>query len=203
MATRCVFCGKNLSFFDGKTLLCGNTIQRVCPACWDGMQELDQEERAHRALDTGRAEGAETIRAFLDSQEQKRRTMAQAREAAREALKTDKRCLRCGGVMERYGRRQLHLGEESLFGTVARDGLFASWLTVDILRCADCGKAEFYLPEPPELEYLPKAPEAQVVCPVCGTRYPAGTQCPACARERTDRAANTTRKKEEKPPWEK
>lgn len=199
MAKRCVFCGKNLSFFDEKTLLCGNTLQRVCSACWAGMQELDQEERAHRALDTGRAEGAETIRAFLDSQEQKRRTMAQAREA----LKTDKRCLRCGGVMERYGRRQLHLGEESLFGTVARDGLFASWLTVDILRCADCGKAEFYLPEPPELEYLPKAPEAQVACPVCGTRYPAGTQCPACARERAGRAANTTRKKEEKPPWEK
>ena len=32
MAKRCVFCGKNLSFFDDKTLLCGNALQRVCTA---------------------------------------------------------------------------------------------------------------------------------------------------------------------------
>lgn len=142
MAKRCVFCGKNLSFFDDKTLLCGNALQRVCTACWAELQDLDQEERAHRALDTGRAEEPEVIQTFLDSLEQRRQAAARAKEA----LKTDKRCLRCGGVMERYGRKKFHLGEESLFGTVARDGLFASWLTVDILRCADCGRAEFFLP---------------------------------------------------------
>ena len=199
MAKRCVFCGKNLSFFDEKTLLCGNTLQRVCSACWAGMQELDQEERGRRALDTGRAEEAETIRAFLDSQEQKRRTMAQAREA----LKTDKRCLRCGGVMERYGRRQLHLGEESLFGTVARDGLFASWLTVDILRCADCGRAEFFLPEPPEMGSIPKAPEEQVVCPVCGAKHSPLINCPNCALNRRTGQSEPPRGGGKKPPWEK
>ena len=119
MAKRCVFCGKNLSFFDDKTLLCGNALQRVCTACWAELQDLDQEERAHRALDTGRAEEPEVIQAYLDRLEQ----MRQAQARAREALKTDKRCLRCGGVMERYGRKKFHLGEESLFGTVAPDNL--------------------------------------------------------------------------------
>ena len=99
MAKRCVFCGKNLSFFDDKTLLCGNALQRVCTACWAELQDLAQEERAHRALDTGRAEEPEVIQAYLDRLEQTR----QAQARAREALKTDKRCLRCGGVMERPG----------------------------------------------------------------------------------------------------
>ena len=109
MAKRCVFCGKNLSFFDDKTLLCGNALQRVCTACWAELQDLDQEERAHRALDTGRAEEPEVIQAYLDRLEQ----MRQAQARAREALKTDKRCLRCGGVMERYGRKKFHLGRRA------------------------------------------------------------------------------------------
>ena len=81
MAKRCVFCGKNLSFFDDKTLLCGNALQRVCTACWAELQDLDQEERAHRALDTGRAEEPEVIQAFLDRLEQTRQAQARAREA--------------------------------------------------------------------------------------------------------------------------
>ena len=87
MAKRCVFCGKTLSFFDEKTLLCGNALQSVCSACWAGMQDMDQEERARRALDTGRAEEPEVIQAYLDRLEQ----MRQAQARAREALKTDKR----------------------------------------------------------------------------------------------------------------
>ena len=199
MAKRCVFCGKTLSFFDEKTLLCGNALQRVCTACWAGMQDLDQEERAHRALDTGRAEEPEVIQAFLDRLEQTR----QAQARAREALKTDKRCLRCGGVMERYGRNKFHLGEESLFGTVARDGLFASWLTVDILRCADCGRAEFFLPEPPEMGSIPKAPEEQVVCPVCGAKHSPLINCPNCALNRRPTQSETPRSGGKRPPWEK
>ena len=81
MAKRCVFCGKNLSFFDDKTLLCGNALQSVCSACWAGMQDMDQEERARRALDTGRAEEPEVIQAYLDRLEQMRQAQARAREA--------------------------------------------------------------------------------------------------------------------------
>ena len=199
MAKRCVFCGKTLSFFDEKTLLCGNALQSVCSACWAGMQDMDQEERARRALDTGRAEEPEVIQTFLDSLERKRQAVAQAREA----LKTDKRCLRCGGVMERYGRKKFHLGEDSLFGTVARDGLFAAWLTVDVLRCADCGRAEFFLPDPPELEDVPKAPEEQVVCPVCGARHSPLINCPNCAMNRRTTQREKPRGGGKKPPWEK
>ena len=199
MAKRCVFCGKTLSFFDEKTLLCGNALQSVCSACWAELQDLDQEERAHRALDTGRAEEPEVIQAFLDRLEQ----MRQAQARAREALKTDKRCLRCGGVMERYGRKKFHLGEESLFGTVARDGLFAAWLTVDVLRCADCGRAEFFLPDPPEPEEVSKAPEEQVVCPVCGARHSPLINCPNCALNRRPAQSEPPRGSGKKPPWEK
>lgn len=199
MAKRCVFCGKTLSFFDEKTLLCGNALQSVCSACWAGMQDMDQEERARRALDTGRAEEPEVIQTFLDSLERRRQAVAQAREA----LKTDKRCLRCGGVMERYGRKKFHLGEDSLFGTVARDGLFAAWLTVDVLRCADCGRAEFFLPDPPELEDVPKAPEEQVVCPVCGARHSPRINCPNCALNRRTTQREKPRGGGKKPPWEK
>ena len=121
MAKRCVFCGKNLSFFDDKTLLCGNALQRVCTACWAELQDLDQEERAHLALDTGRAEEPEVIQAYLDRLEQ----MRQAQARAREALKTDKRCLRCGGVMERYGRKGARglLKEVSLFDVYRGKGV--------------------------------------------------------------------------------
>ena len=199
MAKRCVFCGKTLSFFDEKTLLCGNALQSVCSACWAEMQDLDQEERARRALDTGRAAEPEVIQTFLDSLERRRQAVAQAREA----LKTDKRCLRCGGVMERYGRKKFHLGEESLFGTVARDGLFAAWLTVDVLRCADCGRAEFFLPDPPELEDIPKAAEEQVVCPVCGARHSPLINCPNCALNRRTAQSEKPRSGGKKPPWEK
>ena len=62
MAKRCVFCGKTLSFFDEKTLLCGNALQSVCSACWAGMQDMDQEERAHRAA----AVAEEMHRAYLN-----------------------------------------------------------------------------------------------------------------------------------------
>lgn len=70
--------------------------------------------------------------------------------------------------MEKYGMKRFHLGDDGLLGPVARDGLFASWLEVEIIRCAHCGKAEFYLPEPPE---LPEVEEDMVTCPECGTRH--------------------------------
>ena len=62
MAKRCVFCGKTLSFFDEKTLLCGNAFQSVCSACWAGRQDMDQEERARRAA----AVAEEMHRSYLE-----------------------------------------------------------------------------------------------------------------------------------------
>ena len=101
----------------------------------------------------------------------------------------------------------LHLGEEGLFGPVARDGLFAAWLEVDVHRCAQCGRGEFYLPQPPE----PPAnlvEEEQVTCPVCGTRHSSLTGCHRCAmnmgmEHRSTAAQERPKKTERKPPWEK
>ena len=98
----------------------------------------------------------------------------------REAKRAGLTCLRCGGEMLRYGRRSFPLGDEGLFGTVLRDGWMTSWLEVDILRCEKCGRAEFFLPQPPELD-RPGQPEETVVCPVCSTEHSASIGCPTCS----------------------
>lgn len=109
--------------------------------------------------------------------------------------------------MERCGLKRLHLGEEGLFGPVARDGLFATWLEVDVHRCAQCGRGEFYLPQPPELTNW-EMPQVEVTCPVCGTRHSPDVGCPQCAmnlgqEHRSTVTQERAKKPSRKPPWEK
>lgn len=105
--------------------------------------------------------------------------------------------------MEKYGTKLFHLGDEGLLGPVARDGLFASWLEAEVIRCAHCGRAEFYLPEPPEIPS--ELAEEQVTCPVCGTEHSSLSGCPTCAlnRARGGRRTDAKTEKGQKPPWEK
>lgn len=209
MARICVFCGKELGVFERDTLLAGNVSQPACKKCWNLLFELPQEERGRLALETGRAVDPEKIMASLEQYREREAKKAKARES----LLTGEKCLRCGGPMERCGRKILHLGEEGLFGPVARDGLFASWLEVDVHRCAQCGRGEFYLPEPPEIPEFPRETE-EVTCPVCGTRHSPDIGCPHCAMSRGSGAdgeqehwsAGTSGEKKKsyrKPPWEK
>ena len=102
--------------------------------------------------------------------------------------------------MEKYGIKRFHLGDDGLLGPVARDGLFASWLEVEIIRCAHCGKAEFYLPEPPE---LPEVEEDMVTCPECGTRHSSLINCPYCAMKRGSASRPENKRRDSRPPWEK
>ena len=152
---------------------------------------------------TGRDLYPDELQKFLN-RERIQQAKEQARlERAHQAIRTDKTCLRCGGPMEKYGTKIFHLGDEGLLGPVARDGLFASWLTAEVIRCAQCGKAEFYLPEPPELPNIPEEEEEPVTCPVCGTRHSPLIGCPNCAMKQATSPRSRNTQTGTKPPWEK
>ena len=207
MAQKCVFCGREIGLFKKENTICGGVEQPTCSECYKLLRDLSQEERGERALATGRAVDPEQIMANLERAKQKAREDQERQEKARQALRTGAKCLRCGGPMERYGRKLLHLGEEGLFGPVARDGLFAAWLEADVQRCAQCGWAEFYLPQPPELP-AELVEEEQVTCPVCGTRHSPEIGCPRCALDRSQAGRSAAdqeqpKKPSSRPPWEK
>lgn len=201
MARICVFCGKELGVFERDTLLAGNVSQPACKQCWNRLFEMPQEERGRLALETGRALEPEKIMANLERYREREEKKAKARQA----LRTGEKCLRCGGPMEQCGLKRFHLGEEGLFGPVARDGLLASWLEVEVHRCAQCGRGEFYLPQPPELP-ADLDEEELVTCPVCGARHSPDIGCPRCAMNRSRegrREQDQGKRSEKKPPWEK
>ena len=90
---------------------------------------------------------------------------------------SDMNCLRCGNQMQYMKREKLQLGETTwILGDAGN--LWAGALEVDIYACQNCGKVEFYLPEPSE----PELPQKQ--CPNCGKThdfdYP---KCPFCKHE--------------------
>ena len=211
MAQKCVFCGREIGLFSRENIVCGGVEQTSCSECYQLLRNLSQKERAERALATGRAVDPERIMANLERAEQREKEERERQERAHQAIRTDKICLRCGGPMERYGHKLFHLGEEGLFGPVARDGLLASWLEADVLRCAQCGWAEFYLPDPPEMP--DDVVEEKVTCPVCGGEHSALIGCPWCAMrevgetrsapEKEQRQKEERRRTGHKPPWEK
>lgn len=206
MAQECIFCGKEIGLFSRENTVCGGVEQPTCLECYKLLRNLSQKERGERALATGRAVNPEQIAANLAQAEQKEKADRERQEKARQALRTGEKCLRCGGPMERCGLKRLHLGEEGLFGPVARDGLLAAWLEVDVHRCAQCGRGEFYLPQPPEIPSIQE--EEQVTCPVCGVRHSPDIGCSRCAmnngQERwTAVSQERPKKPSRKPPWEK
>ena len=77
-----------------------------------------------------------------------------------EALK----CLRCDADMEYSGREQFQLGEERGYtGLLAV--MTAESLQVDIYKCPDCGKIEFFQPRARETVRQPKT---NWTCSQCG-----------------------------------
>ena len=80
-----------------------------------------------------------------------------------EALK----CLRCDADMEYSGREQFQLGEESFFGGIrgAIEAMSAGSVCMDIYKCPDCGKIEFFQPRARETVRQPKT---NWTCSQCG-----------------------------------
>lgn len=198
MAKPCAFCGKSLRFLEQEDLMCGDVQQTVCQDCRKKYGALPMREMAEQLLQFGQPEEAERLRELL-------RTPEERAAAARQARSTGLTCLRCGGEMLKCGRYPIQLGDEGLLGPVFRDGLLASWMTVDIFRCQACGRAEFFLPE--DMDDLPReTPGETVICPVCGTAHSSLVGCPTCAMKATAAgrpgAEGGRGPKTAKPPWE-
>ncbi len=143
----CIFCGRSLGRWERKSLYCGNGTQTVCKECYEKYSPMTNVERGLLAWETGRAESREELREFVEQAERTRRGKAGEGEGETgNGSRTGKICLRCGGEMLDLGSMKLKLGEETFF--------FSDWnrlasgsLDVQVLRCEDCGKAEFYIPE--------------------------------------------------------
>ena len=141
----CVFCGRSLGRWEKKSLYCGNGTQTVCKDCYEKYSPMTNVERGLLAWETGRAESREELREFVEQTERTREEKQEKEREDREQKRTGKTCLRCGGEMLDLGSMKLKLGEETFF--------FSDWnrlasgsLDVQVLRCEDCGKAEFYIP---------------------------------------------------------
>lgn len=142
----CVFCGRSLGRWEKKSLYCGNGTQTVCKDCYEKYSPMTNVERGLLAWETGRAESREELREFVEQAERTREEKQEKEREDREQKRTGKTCLRCGGEMLDLGSMKLKLGEETFF--------FSDWnrlasgsLDVQVLRCEDCGKAEFYIPK--------------------------------------------------------
>ena len=142
----CIFCGRSLGRWERKSLYCGNGTQTVCKECYEKYSSMTNVERGLLAWETGRAESREELREFAEQAERTREEKQEKEREDREQKRTGKTCLRCGGEMLDLGSMKLKLGEETFF--------FSDWnrlasgsLDVQVLRCEDCGKAEFYIPE--------------------------------------------------------
>lgn len=142
----CVFCGRSLGRWEKKSLYCGNGTQTVCKDCYEKYSPMTNVERGLLAWETGRAESREELREFVEQAERTREEKQEKEREDREQKRTGKTCLRCGGEMLDLGSMKLKLGEETFF--------FSDWnrlasgsLDVQVFRCEDCGKAEFYIPE--------------------------------------------------------
>ena len=86
-------------------------------------------------------------------------------------------CLRCGGNMMHIGRERIQMGKFGIL-TGWLDQLISGALTVDIYRCARCGKLEFYAPDVPEEDCI-----AQTACPECGKMHDMDdARCPFCGK---------------------
>ena len=141
----CVFCGRSLGRWEKKSLYCGNGTQTVCKDCYEKYSPMTNVERGLLAWETGRAESREELREFVEQAERTREEKQEKEREDREQKRTGKTCLRCGGEMLDLGSMKLKLGEETFF--------FSDWnrlasgsMDVQVLRCEDCGKAEFYIP---------------------------------------------------------
>ena len=56
------------------------------------------------------------------------------------------KCLRCGAKLENIGSEEIQLGHESfLLGSLSN--LLSGSLSVDIYKCPECDKLEFYYGE--------------------------------------------------------
>ncbi|MCI9670264.1 MAG: hypothetical protein HFF49_01770 [Lawsonibacter sp.] len=153
MADTCIFCGKEIKFWQTDQLTCGGVPQKVCSKCAERYMNLSQRQRAVLALETGRAEGRERMEAFLKETEEQ-----QKRDEARRSCQ--EKTLTC------CGQRMTKVDEVSL---VSRMGFVQDYTdTLLMFRCDCCGQVKFfdasfleYAPSEEETTLPPQAPEPE------------------------------------------
>lgn len=153
MAEVCVFCGKEIKFWQANQLTCGGVPQKVCGRCGERYMNLSQRQRAVLALETGRAEGRERMETFLKETEEQ-----QKRDEARRSCQ--EKTLTC------CGQRMTKVDEVSFLSQM---GLFQTYTdTMVMFRCDCCGQVKFfdasflkYAPSEEEATLPPQAPEPE------------------------------------------
>lgn len=157
MGDICVFCGRERKGFSKEVLHLGQTQQPICESCMDHMEDMSLLECARLALDSGRAQQRAELQEFVEQEEAKL-------QEERKSILTGKTCLRCGGQMIAYGRRQFQLSRSTELDRLLFPSL-AAGLTDDlgmvIMCCEECGKAEFYLPTGAKKTLNASAPAAK------------------------------------------
>lgn len=153
MKNCCIFCGRELSVLQKKKLHCGGTYQTLCGDCYGKYKSLPAVERAEAVLNTGRADDAAQIREYLKPIREAQRQKEEEQQIKKRTRQTDQKCLRCNGNMLNYGPLTFKLGEETYFFSDLNRFLSGS-LTMELWRCENCGKAEFFIPDAKELDAL-------------------------------------------------
>lgn len=153
MDDRCIFCGTELGILQKKKLYCGNTTQILCKDCYPKYKPLSAIERAEAALKTGRADRISELNNYLNTVNEARRKNAEERRAKNEERVTDLKCLRCAGRMVDYGPVTFKLGEETYFFSDL-NRLISGSLQINIYKCENCGKVEFFAIDSKEFDEL-------------------------------------------------
>lgn len=153
MSDRCIFCRTELGLFQKKELSCGTTTQILCKNCYQKYEPLSVIERAELAFQTGRANDAIELKQYLDNICKAKAKKEEARQQKNQKRVTNTECLRCQSKMLDYGPITLKLGEETYWGS-DWNRLITGSLTMNLIRCDNCGKVEFYLSDDEELNKI-------------------------------------------------
>lgn len=136
--TSCALCGMPLGLFESRSLTCCGESQVLCLCCFDEMSPMSHIQRTRILLDEGRAP------TNVDSMKKTLARLEAEEEMKRKAKATNLKCLRCGAPMKKIGRKKFQMGTENFF---IDTHVFEGSMELDVLRCSNCRKVEFFTPE--------------------------------------------------------
>lgn len=133
MADFCSLCGTKLSFFGGRSLICANQDEMLCPTCHDKLYPMENLERGRYLLEHGKPDNPEEMRKFI--------TVWAERTLQKQELEPPTRtCPNCSGQME-LKIKDFRIGMD---GGGGFNALWYDQYDVDLYACAECGKVEMY-----------------------------------------------------------
>jgi len=138
VAKQCAYCRKPLGFFSGTPLLCANTEESVCSACYDLLLPYEPVRRAKALLEHGAPSDPDSLRRQIELAEQDQKEKM-------DSILTDATCVRCGVQLISLGRRKFQMGESSFFGGDFSH-LIEGALETELLVCPRCRRLEYVLP---------------------------------------------------------